>query len=166
MSTKLVATTDRTQGGGGGGGGTIGGTIAANQIAYGTGVDTIGGNANLTYNAGLFTLNGAAIFTGDGFVWGKQTSTAIDYTVLVSDFLIRVVPVPPAVRTITLPFVATTTVGQIFIIKDGNGFAGVGTELVISARAAETIDGALTQSFNTPYVSVMVRNTGATWDII
>lgn len=166
MSTKLVATTDRTQGGGGGGGGTIGGTIALDQIAFGTALDTIGGSADLTWNGGLLIVDGAAIFRGDGFVWGQQTSTAVDYTVLVSDFLIRVVPVPPAVRTITLPFVATTTVGQIFIIKDGNGFAGVGTELIISARAAETIDGALSHSFNVPYTSVTVRNTGATWDII
>lgn len=36
--------------GGGGGGGAIGGTIAANQIAFGTGVDTIGGNANFTFD--------------------------------------------------------------------------------------------------------------------
>src|SRR5688572_530178 len=150
----------QTYGGGGGGGGTIGGAIAANQIAYGTGVNTIGGNANFTYNAGLFTLDGAAIFTGDGFVWGQQTSTAVNYVVLVTDFLIRVVPVPPASITITLPFVATTTVGQIFIIKDGIGFAAPGTPLIISARAGETVDGALTQSFTVAYSSIMVRNEG------
>ena len=34
----------------GGGGGTIGGTIAANEVAFGTGADTIGGSANLTWD--------------------------------------------------------------------------------------------------------------------
>ncbi len=37
-------------GSGGGGGGTIGGTIAAPQVAFGTGADTIGGDANLIYD--------------------------------------------------------------------------------------------------------------------
>lgn len=160
---------NQTEGGGGGGGGTINGTIAANQIAYGTGVDTIGGSANLTYNSGLFTLNGAAIFTGDGFVWGQQSSTAVDYNVLLTDFLVRVVPVPASTITITLPSVITATTGQVFFIKDGNGFASVGTPLIISARAGETIDGALTQSFTnsgSTYVSVMVRNNGSSWDIL
>lgn len=165
MGSSLILTPDQTYSAGGGGG-TIGGTIAVNQIAFGTALDTIGGSANFTFTAGLFRLNGAAIFTGDGFVWGQQSSTGVNYNVLLTDFMVRVVPVPPAPITITLPSVITSTVGQIFIIKDGVGFAGVGTELIISARAAETIDGALTQSFNIPYSSVTVRNTGATWDII
>ncbi len=162
----IPLTPSQTDGAGGGGGGTIGGTIAVNQIAYGTALNTIGGSANLTYTGGLFQLIGAAIFKGDGFVWGQQSSTAINYNVLLTDFLVRVVPVPPATITITLPSVITSTVGQVFIIKDGNGFASIGTPLIISARAAETVDGALTQSFIAPYVSVTVRNTGATWDII
>lgn len=33
-----------------GGGGTIGGTIAANEVAFGTGADTIGGSANFTWD--------------------------------------------------------------------------------------------------------------------
>ncbi len=159
----------RTAGGSGGGGGSIGGTIAANQVAYGTGVDTIGGSANLTYNGSIFTVNGAAVFTGNGFVWGKQSSTAVDYNVLLTDFVVRVVPVPAGTITITLPAVGTATTGQVFIIKDGNGFASLATPLIISARAGETIDGALTQTFvnsGSTYVSVMVRNNGSSWDIL
>ena len=38
------------------GGGGIGGSIANTQMAYGTGVDTIGGNANFTYNSGTNAL--------------------------------------------------------------------------------------------------------------
>lgn len=38
------------------GGGTINGTIAANEIAFGTGVDSIGGSAQLEWNAGTGVL--------------------------------------------------------------------------------------------------------------
>ena len=45
---------------GGGGGGTIGGSIAAPQVAFGTGVNTIGGTNDLTWNSSVT----------DGFVIG------------------------------------------------------------------------------------------------
>ncbi len=41
-------------------GGGIGGTIAANQVAFGTAADTIGGSANLTYDATTFEITGAS----------------------------------------------------------------------------------------------------------
>lgn len=41
----------------GGGGGAIGGTIGAGQVAYGTALDTIGGEAAFTYNAATNTLS-------------------------------------------------------------------------------------------------------------
>jgi len=40
--------------------GGIGGTIAVNQVAFGTGADTIGGNANLTYDTTTFEITGAS----------------------------------------------------------------------------------------------------------
>lgn len=46
------------------GAGTIGGTIAANQIAYGDGVDSITGDSNFTYSAGVLTLSGAQYLGG------------------------------------------------------------------------------------------------------
>ena len=42
---------------GGGGSGTIAGTIAANEVAFGTDVDTIGGSSSLIYDAGTQTLS-------------------------------------------------------------------------------------------------------------
>ncbi len=42
--------TKTTVGLSGGGGGTIGGTIAANQVAFGTAADTIGGDASFTFD--------------------------------------------------------------------------------------------------------------------
>lgn len=43
-----------------GSGGSIGGTIAANQVAVGTGTNTIGGSSNLTVDADTNTLRAAA----------------------------------------------------------------------------------------------------------
>ena len=40
------------------GGGTIGGTIASTQVAFGTSSNTIGGNANFTFNSNVLTVNG------------------------------------------------------------------------------------------------------------
>lgn len=45
--------------------GGIGGTIAANQVAFGTAPDTIGGSANLTYDATTFEITGASGGTAD-----------------------------------------------------------------------------------------------------
>lgn len=54
--------------------GGIGGTIAVNEVAFGTGVDTIGGSANFTWNDGtqVLTVIGNAV---DSFVIQDVTST-------------------------------------------------------------------------------------------
>ena len=53
----------------GGGGGGIGGTIAVNQVAFGTALNTIGGDARITFNAGtgIFTVDdvGGVFFSVD-----------------------------------------------------------------------------------------------------
>lgn len=46
-----------------GGGGTITGTIAVNQVAFGSGADAIQGSANLTYDASLLTALSAGLGT-------------------------------------------------------------------------------------------------------
>ena len=47
----------------GGGGGTIGGSIAAGQVAVGSGADTISGSANLTFSGGDFIVTGNQFIT-------------------------------------------------------------------------------------------------------
>ena len=74
--TSSVGRTVTIQSSGGGGGG-IGGSIAATQVAYGTGVDTIGGEAAFTYTAATNTLDvGVITTTGTGVsVGGTGTIT-------------------------------------------------------------------------------------------
>lgn len=73
--TSSVGRTVTLQSAGSGGG--IGGSIAATQVAYGTGVDTIGGEAAFTYTAGTNTLDvGVITTTGTGIsVGGTGTIT-------------------------------------------------------------------------------------------
>jgi hypothetical protein len=62
---------------GGGGGGGIGGTIAAGEVAFGTGVDTIGGDANFTYNGTqlIVATGGSTIDIGQGLITGGPNLT-------------------------------------------------------------------------------------------
>ena len=57
-----------------GGGGTIGGAIAAGQVAYGSAANTITGSADITFASGLLTLNKA---TGKNLQLGDLTSAAV-----------------------------------------------------------------------------------------
>lgn len=74
-------------GGGGGGGGTIGGTIAATQIAFGASADTLAGSASLTWDGEYFnlgdgsygdtSLRGLAVYSGNA-LGGEYVS--VDYS--------------------------------------------------------------------------------------
>lgn len=48
---------------GGGGGGTIAGTIAATQVAYGSGSDEIAGSSSLTWGSSALTIGGSTSFS-------------------------------------------------------------------------------------------------------
>lgn len=97
----------------------------------------------------------------NGYEKWKRTTTAIDYTALVSDCIIGVTntAIP---RTITLPAAATCGEGFIYHIKDESGGAGA-NNITIDADGAETIDGALTVLINTNYGSKSLYCTGAAW---
>jgi hypothetical protein len=62
--------------GGGGGGGTIGGTIAANEIAFGNGVDSIGGDGRLEWNPGTGVLTVYDNLSNPAFVVDAVNKTA------------------------------------------------------------------------------------------
>jgi hypothetical protein len=68
QSTKTVTVQSIVNLAGGGGGGTIGGTIANTQVAFGTGVNTISGDAAFTYNSTDDVL------TTEGHVLTPQTA--------------------------------------------------------------------------------------------
>lgn len=118
----------------------------------------------------LGATSGSSKFTNTGDVsLTKQVSTAVDYTVLSTDFNVDLVPVPPAPITITLPSAGGTDIGygKIFIIKDVLLAASLLTPFTITAQAGETIDGALTYVMTNPGEVIWLMSLGGTkWKII
>ncbi|TSC92837.1 MAG: hypothetical protein CEN89_419, partial [Candidatus Berkelbacteria bacterium Licking1014_7] len=91
----------------------------------------------------------------------KRTATAIDYTILASDYYIGVTSTAAA-RIITLPAAATAAIGKVYIIKDESGGAAT-NNITIDGNAAETIDGAATKVINANYGSVQIITDGSNW---
>ncbi len=89
----------------------------------------------------------------------KRTAVAGDYTILPTDAIIGVTDTS-AVRNITLPLVATTTPGQIFIIADESA----GTEVINILRNGALIDGAASnKTISSNYDFVRLYSTGTAW---
>jgi hypothetical protein len=89
------------------------------------------------------------------------TTTATNYTVLLSDVIIEVTSTS-AVRTITLPAPSLTgNIGKAFFIKDTSGGASLNN--IILAPASGTIDGAVNTSIVTNYGSIQVFCDGTSY---
>jgi len=99
-------------------------------------------NSKLDVTSGSITMNYSAITS-------NYTLTANDYTVGCSNTI-----------TINLP-TAVGIRGRVYNIKN----IGVGV-ITIDANGTETIDGALTQTLNTQYLSYTLQSDGSNWIII
>ena len=92
----------------------------------------------------------------------KRTATAIDYTILVTDYYVGVTSTA-APRTITLPTSTASLSGRKFIIKDESGGAAT-NNITITRAGSDTIDGATTFVINTNYGSVhLIADGGTAW---
>lgn len=129
-------------------------------------------NAIPTKTSGLLVSNSTTntLQTYQNDTWGdlhtsasffalKRTSTAISYQALITDVIIGVTSTAAA-RTITLPAIATTTVGQIFIVKDESNAAGTNN---ITIQGDANINGAATLVINANSGSARLYSTGALW---
>lgn len=95
----------------------------------------------------------------------KLTSTAISYSVLVTDYIVAVTD-NSAARTISLPNTGVAT-GQTFVIKDAAGTAASANNITVNVTGGvKTIDGAASQSINTNYGSLTVYYNGTNYFII
>lgn len=127
----------------GGGGGTIGGTIQDTQVAFGTGVDTIGGSADFTWDpSGNTTLQVLDTLTPAGnFAAAKRTF-------YVSDSL-----TPSADQG----FTPTLTVGSFDLTLSGTKITAIATALNASIYYDNTATGKSKNAFG---CSVTNANTG------
>ena len=95
----------------------------------------------------------------------KLTSTAISYSVLVTDYIVAVTD-NSAARTISLPNTGVAT-GQVFIVKDAAGTAASANNITVNVTGGvKTIDGATSQSINTNYGSLTVYYNGTNYFIV
>lgn len=110
--------------------GTIGGSIAANQVAVGSGVNTVAGSSALTFDTttGAFTLGTSAVPGGLRFV-----GTGGNYINVASNS-------PSANRTLFLPDAAPAT-GNLLYISTGTTQSAWSTGLTWSSSAVLAISG-------------------------
>ena len=117
---------------------------------------------NDTNSLAKFDVNIFSFMKGVAY---KLTSTAISYSVLVTDYIVAVTD-NSAARTITLPSTGVAT-GQTFVIKDAAGTAGsVNAISVVVNGGVKTIDGLTSQSINSDYGSITVYYNGTNYFIV
>lgn len=91
---------------------------------------------------------------------GGRTPTATDYVMKPTDVLVGVTSTASA-RAITLPPVATTPVGQMYVVKDESG--GAATHNITVSPASGNIDGAGSKVISTNYGFVRAYTDGVNW---
>ena len=136
-----------------GGGGGIGGSIALNQVAFGTANATIGGSNSLTWSNAVLLINGGQRV--------KRIATAVDYAVQLTDYIIAITD-DTAPRTMTLPTAASAETGKTYIFVDEGGGAGV-NNITVAAAMGETISGVASIVIKIDYGTVAVYCSGSEW---
>ena len=111
-------------------------------------------------NVGIGTTTPLSTLHVDGSVSYKRTSTAGNYTILVSDYYVGVTSTAAA-RTITLPLATAAGEGKVYIIKDESGGAGT-NNILIQGQGGDNVDGA-TVSITSNYGSIRVICDGGDW---
>lgn len=94
----------------------------------------------------------------------NRTDTAIDYTVLTTDYYIGVTDTSVP-RTVSLP-AAPLGEGQVFLVKDESGGAGTNSITIDVDGAATTIDGSASYTIDANYGGVYIFYDGTEYRVI
>lgn len=137
-------------------------TVTIDDIPSGTPI-YLQPNSAMTFN----TNNGVTTYRilSNGTNAPRTTSTATSYTVQTYDYYVGVTDFT-ATRTMTLPAVTNFKEGNSLVFKDEAGTCSPTNSLVLDGNASETIDGATTQTYTTPYVSVTIVMRNGQWFVI
>ena len=103
------------------------------------------------------------LYTDSGRIAHFTNVAASTYSTLTSDHYIGVSYTATGICTVTLQ-TATVTAGRVVTIKDTGGNAS-GNNITIATQAAQTIDGAATQTISGDYDSVDLFSDGTNWFI-
>jgi len=99
---------------------------------------------------------------GSQATWGTlftRTATAVDYSVLITDYYIGVTDLTVS-RTMTIPLASACYNGQVFLFKDETGTCSGAKKIILLASGADTIDGAANQDLTAKWISVGIVSDG------
>ena len=132
----------------------------ANSIQFNN-AGAFGGSSNLTYDGSTVSIKGASHLSGG--LAHKRTGVTNDYSVVLTDYYLGVDTTGNTVE-LTLPAASTTIEGQTYVVKDEGGNAGTNI-ITIVRSAANTIDGEVSVTIESPYGSVLLYSNGSNWFI-
>lgn len=134
--------------------GKVGGTIAANEVAFGTGVDTIGGNAGFTFTGGTVEVNAGGAYSLKA--WGQvgvyDTATGeevVEFEPSLYSFNVKTGPsLDPGPG-----FITTVEAGQVTVVQntDSTGTATMAGANFMPAKVVltEVVPGTQTPTIQT-----------------
>ena len=120
-----------------------------NRIATFTGANSLNGEANLTFNSNVLTINAGVV--------NKRNAISSTMTASVSDYIIGVSAGSSIV--VQLPNASTLGNGQTYIIKDEAGTAPT-YPIEVKAATGQTIDGQASVYLESPYSSINLYCNG------
>ncbi len=106
------------------------------------------------------------LFYRDGGIWNADNQTgyvSVTTATFTAEDEKTIMGVNRAgVVTITLPSAEVVKVGRVYVVKDESGDAS-SNNITVDTAAAETIDGAATDTLDTDFQSIGYYSDGANW---
>jgi hypothetical protein len=115
------------------------------------------GSANLTYNGSTVVVKGASYLSG-GLVH-KRTAVATRHTASITEYILGVTGVPTSILFDATAF----SDGQVIVVKDESGAAASATAITLNPSGSQTIDGATSQTIESPHGAVLLYSNGVNW---
>jgi len=148
---------------------------ATTQIQFNS-ADSFAASDNLTFNgatltgsytgslAEVTTLSSSALLTqGNSYLSGglvhKRTAIVTSHTASITEYILGVTGVPTSILFDATAF----SDGQVVVVKDESGAAASATAITLEPSGSQTIDGAVSQTIESPYGAVLLYSNGSNW---
>ena len=152
LSANGTVVLTASSGGGGGGGGAVTAVAngADNRIATFSSTTALNGEANLSFDGSILSVQGGLVF--------KRRQITSTITASSSDYFIGISA--SSNLQIRLPDASTLSSGQTFVFKDEAGNAGT-HYIKINASGSQTIDGQALVVLGNPFAAINLYTNGS-----
>ncbi len=151
------------------GGGSV--ALTSTYIGYGSGSNTVTGEAAFNYNASTDTmtvvnvavtgLTTSGVTTlGSGLKLFRSTFSNAATVLTAANLYVAQIGTMSAARTATLPAAATAGAGAVFYIADESGTVTATNKITVTRAGADTINGGTTLSLTTAYGNTLLVSDG------